>query len=60
MYFILLSAQIGLLFANLITALIYLFTDAAGQTFGVALLYWILFTPASYVCWFRPAYKAFK
>jgi len=53
-------AQIGLLFANLITALIYLFTDGAGQTFGVALLYWILFTPASYVCWFRPAYKAFK
>ncbi|XP_050313272.1 secretory carrier-associated membrane protein 1 isoform X2 [Anthonomus grandis grandis] len=27
---------------------------------GVGLLYTLLFTPFSYLCWFRPAYKAFR
>jgi len=54
-------AHIGLLFGNMIVALIYLFCGGdKGQTFGLALLYWALLTPLSYVCWFRPAYKAFR
>jgi len=54
-------AHIGLLFANMIVALIYLFCGGdKGQTFGLALLYWALLTPLSYICWFRPAYKAFR
>ena len=47
---------------NLIVSLFYLFAggDGAGSTFGLALLYTIMFTPLSFVCWFRPAYKAFR
>lgn len=30
------------------------------QTFALGLMYAFLFTPASFLCWYRPAYKAFK
>ena len=57
----LLSAHIGLLFSNMIVGLFYLFAGGDfGQTFGLGLLYFVLFTPVSFVCWFRPAYKAFR
>jgi len=55
-------AHVGLLLANMLVALIYLFCGGGegGQTFGLALVYWAIFTPSSFVCWFRPAYKAFR
>jgi hypothetical protein len=45
----------------MICGLLYLFAKGdMGQTFGLALVYWFLFTPASFMCWYRPAYKAFR
>ncbi|CAL4066623.1 unnamed protein product [Meganyctiphanes norvegica] len=31
-----------------------------GPTFGLSILYAFIFAPASYVCWFRTVYKAFR
>lgn len=46
---------------NIIAALVvWISTEKHGATFGFSILYFILFTPLSYVCWFRPAYKGFR
>ncbi|XP_018789832.1 PREDICTED: secretory carrier-associated membrane protein 1 [Bactrocera latifrons] len=45
---------------NIIGGLIILFYSGKITTFGLALFYAMLSTPASYICWFRPAYKAFR
>merc|ERR1712168_12225 len=45
----------------MIAALVYLFCSGdSGQIFGLSLLYTAIFIPTSFVCWFRPAYKAFR
>lgn len=31
-----------------------------GVGFGLAILWFLLFTPCSFVCWYRPVYKAFR
>ncbi|KAG9329303.1 hypothetical protein JZ751_005793 [Albula glossodonta] len=49
------------LFLNLLACLAYFTTDPMyGVDFGLAILWFILFTPASFLCWYRPVYKAFK
>ncbi|XP_041852425.1 secretory carrier-associated membrane protein 2 [Melanotaenia boesemani] len=49
------------LFLNLLACLAYFTTDTAyGVDFGLSILWLILFTPCSFLCWFRPVYKAFK
>ncbi|XP_068159488.1 secretory carrier-associated membrane protein 1 [Drosophila tropicalis] len=48
------------LVANVIGGLILIFHQHEFVTFFLAIFYTVLFTPASYVCWFRPAYKAFR
>ncbi|XP_006029149.1 secretory carrier-associated membrane protein 5 [Alligator mississippiensis] len=45
---------------NLIGCLAWLIGGGGAVNFGLAILWLILFTPCSYVCWFRPIYKAFK
>lgn len=51
-----------LMIANIFggTLLIFSGNDAKGSTFGLSLVYGVLFVPLSYLCWFRPAYKAFR
>jgi len=51
----------GLYLANLFGTLCELFGGLDdGSAFGVSLAYVIFFVPLSFLCWFRPAYKAFK
>lgn len=46
---------------NIITGFAYMMVDKEGaSTFGLSLLYFILFVPLSYICWFRPIYRAFR
>lgn len=49
-----------LLFLNMLGALALFIVHNEGVTFGLSLLILILFTPLSFVCWFRPLYKAFR
>jgi len=53
--------HVGILFMNVLGTLSYFIVDsAAGTVFGLSILYFILFTPGSFVCWYRPLYKAFR
>lgn len=49
------------LFLNLISCMAVFFVDVNnGVGFGLAILWVILFTPCSFICWYRPVYKAFR
>ncbi|KAE8296785.1 Secretory carrier-associated membrane protein 2 [Larimichthys crocea] len=49
------------LFLNLLACLAYFTTNATyGVDFGLSILWFILFAPCSFLCWYRPVYKAFK
>lgn len=45
---------------NLVACLAWWIGGGSGTNFGLALLWLLLFSPCGYVCWFRPAYKAFR
>ncbi|XP_043284469.1 secretory carrier-associated membrane protein 5B [Venturia canescens] len=48
------------LILNVVGGFAIMLIGEGADVFGLGLLYVILFTPFSFVCWFRPAYKAFK
>lgn len=50
----------GTLSINLISCIAWWAGGGSAENFGFALLWLILFSPSSYVCWFRPLYKAFR
>ncbi|XP_034241466.1 secretory carrier-associated membrane protein 1 [Thrips palmi] len=45
---------------NILGGLALLFRAGDFSTFGLGILYMMLFAPVSFLCWFRPAYKAFR
>ncbi|XP_044309411.1 secretory carrier-associated membrane protein 4 isoform X2 [Varanus komodoensis] len=48
------------LVVNLVACLAWWIGGGYGINFGLAMLWLALFSPCSYVCWFRPVYKAFR
>lgn len=45
---------------NLIGCFVWMFGGGGVTNFGLAIIWLLMFTPCSYVCWFRPVYKAFR
>ncbi|XP_028920941.1 secretory carrier-associated membrane protein 2 isoform X2 [Ornithorhynchus anatinus] len=49
------------LFLNLLACLAWFFADPArGVDFGLSILWFVMFTPCAFLCWYRPIYKAFR
>ena len=57
---VMLTVNSATLAVNLIGCLAWMCGGGGATNFGMAILWLILFTPCSYVCWFRPIYKALK
>ncbi|XP_045501168.1 secretory carrier-associated membrane protein 5B [Colias croceus] len=45
---------------NIVGGMALLFSGMGPTVFGLSILYFILLTPFSFVCWYRPIYKAFR
>lgn len=55
------AVHAGTLLANLVGCMAWFFVDVTrGVDFGLSILWFMLFTPCSYVCWYRPLYGAFR
>jgi hypothetical protein len=49
------------LFLNLLACLAWFTSDASnGTAFGLSILWFVIFTPCAFLCWYRPIYKAFR
>ncbi|KAM7151421.1 secretory carrier-associated membrane protein 2 [Macrochelys suwanniensis] len=49
------------LLLNLLACLAWFTEDSKrGVDFGLSILWFILFTPCAFLCWYRPIYKAFR
>ncbi|PKK18503.1 secretory carrier membrane protein 3 [Columba livia] len=60
MYYLWMASTIAL-FLNFLSSLAWFCVDASsGSGFGLSILWALLYTPCSFVCWYRPMYKAFR
>ncbi|KAM9841373.1 secretory carrier-associated membrane protein 1-like [Aulostomus maculatus] len=51
----------GTLLANVVGCLAWFCVSPThGSDFGLSILWFLLFTPCSFVCWYRPVYGAFR
>ncbi|KAL1454061.1 hypothetical protein WDU94_010352 [Cyamophila willieti] len=50
----------GLMAVNIFGALLLMMHNGEIERVFVAIFFTVIFTPISFMCWFRPAYKAFK
>lgn len=48
------------MFLNVLGGLALLIGAGEGYTFGLSIVFFVVFTPFAYICWFRPIYKAFR
>lgn len=49
------------LFLNLLACLaLFIVNMKSGMDFGLSILWFVLFSPAAFTCWYRPVYKAFR
>ncbi|NXL95267.1 SCAM3 protein, partial [Alectura lathami] len=49
------------LLLNFLSSLAWFCVDpSTGSGFGLSILWALLYTPCSFVCWYRPMYKAFR
>ena len=51
---------IDLLFNFVGCMILFIHTPSGGKTFGISILWAIIVIPSSFVCWYRPVYKAFR
>lgn len=63
MYYLCMLNTVTLFLNVLACVALFITADPTGQTgqdFGLSLVWLLLFTPCSFLCWYRPVYKAFR
>lgn len=55
------SVHSATLFLNVLACLAFFCANPKyGVDFGLSILWFVLFTPVAFICWYRPVYKAFR
>ncbi|XP_058165800.1 dual specificity protein kinase CLK2 [Dasypus novemcinctus] len=60
MYYLWMCSTLALLLNFLACLASFCVDTSNGSGFGLSILWILLFTPCSFVCWYRPMYKAFR